>query len=179
MIFMISIEKPVVADFKDITEVFYKTWLDSYPNKEFGIIREDIEGFYKDRFSEEKTKKRIEDILDTSENKLFLVAKDNGFVVGVCRAIKRENFNQLGAIYVLPGYQRRGIGKMFWGKVIEFFGHEMDIVVRVVSYNEKAINFYKKLGFQDTKKHFFSEKFKMPISGSLLPEIELAIRAKK
>lgn len=176
---MISIEKPTIKDVKNIQKIFYETWLATYPNEEAGITIEDIKEKFKNRFSKQAIKKRMDDILDKSGNTLFLVAKDGVSVVGVCKIVKKENNNQLQAIYVLPRYQKKGIGKMFWNNAVKFFGNKNDIIVRVATYNIQAINFYKKLGFVDTGKRFSEEKLKMPISGSYIPEMELIIKAIK
>jgi GNAT superfamily N-acetyltransferase len=174
---MIIIEKPVIEDVKGIQAVLYETWLDTYPNREAGITKEDIEERFKMRFSVEELAKREKSIRMLTSEMLFLAAKEDGRVVGICRAIRQENVNQLGAIYVLPDYQRQGIGHAFWKRVAEFLGPEKDIIVNVVVYNEKAINFYKKVGFVDTGKRFIDEHFKMPVSGAYLPEMELVKRA--
>ena len=176
---MTTIEKPKVEDVREIQEVFYKTWLATYPNEEVGITVADIEEKYKNRFSKAALEKRRNNISDKSENSLFLVAKDSGAVVGVCRLKKEENYNELEAIYVLPSYQGKGIGKMLWDRAVEFLGDKKDVIVHVVTYNEKAINFYKKIGFVDSGKRFTDEKFKMPISGSYLPEMEMVIKNKR
>ena len=120
---MIIIKEAKVKDIKGIQEVFYKTWLETYPNKKAGITVEDVEAKYKDRFSEQVISKRKAAIFDKSGKSLFLVAKDKNLVVGVCRLKKEELYNELGAIYVLPDYQRQGIGRLFWEKAIIFF-HE-------------------------------------------------------
>jgi GNAT superfamily N-acetyltransferase len=170
---MITIQKPTKEDIEGIQEVFYKTWLITYPSKDVGITAGDIEEKFKGRKTSEAIQKITKLIFEATENQLFLVAKEEDSVVGVCRIEKKEMYNELMAIYVLPGYQRKGIGIMFWKKVKEFFGDEKDIVVRVATYNIQAINFYQKLGFIDTGKRFVQENFKMPISGSYIPEIEL------
>lgn len=175
---MIKIEKAKVKDIAKIQEVFYKTWLVTYPNKEVGITIADVEEKYKDRFSEQAIEKRKKDILNISKNELFLVAKDKEVVIGACKLKKEDEYNELGAIYVLPDYQRNGIGKMFWDRAMEFFDDKKDIIVHVATYNEKAINFYKKMGFVDTGKRFAEEKFRMPISGSCIPEMEMIIKRK-
>jgi ribosomal protein S18 acetylase RimI-like enzyme len=176
---MITIEKPNINDVMSIQQVLYEVWLVTYPNKETGITVEDIEEKYKDRFSQKNIVKRKNEIQNLSDTDLILVAKEDGVVIGVCKAKKEELFNELSAIYILPSYQRAGVGKLFWDKVIEFFGTEKDIIVHVATYNEKAINFYKKIGFIDTGKRFTEEKFKMPISGSYLPEMEMVIQKNK
>lgn len=173
---MITIQKPTKKDIKAIQQVFYKTWLATYPNEEVGITPEDIEERFKNRFSEEAVQKRTAEILDISEDKIFLVAKDGDTVIGACKAEKCESANDLTAIYVLPSHQGQGIGTMFWEKVKDFFGNKKDIIVHVATYNVQAINFYQKLGFIDTGKRFTKEKHKMPISGVFIPEMEMIIK---
>ena len=176
---MISIQRPKKDDVREIQDVFYKTWLATYPNEEAGVTVADIEEKFKDRFSPENIEKRIKNITDVSANKLFLIAKDENDIVGVCLLRKEESYDELGAIYVLPDCQRKGIGKMFWKRAAEFFGGEKDIIVHVAVYNEKAINFYKKIGFVETGKQFKNEKHKMPISGSYIVDTEMVIKAEK
>ena len=36
--------------------------------------------------------------------------------------------------------------------------------------------FYKKLGFVETGKRFVEERFRLPVSGALLPEMELVMK---
>ena len=173
---MITIKKPTKEDVKGIQQVFYETWLETYPNKEAGVTIEDIEEKFKDRFSEKFIQKRTEAISNISKNQLFLIAKDENAVIGLCKAEKRESVNDLSAIYILPNYQGKGVGMMFWKKVKKFFGNKKDIIVHVATYNSQAINFYKKLGFIDTDKRFTDEKHRMPISGVFIPETELIIK---
>ena len=175
---MITIQKPQEEDIRGVQEVYYKTWLSTYPNKEAGITKEDIEERFKNHFSEEFVNKVKKASLNVPENELYLIAKDGMSVVGVCRAIKKENFNQLQSIYVLPEYQGRGIGGMFWKEIKEFFNNGEDIIIQVATYNKQAISFYEKLGFVDNGKRLADERFKMPISGALIPEMEMVLKFK-
>ncbi len=172
---MITIQKPNKEDVKDIQQVFYKTWLATYPNSDIGITVEDIEERFKNRFSEKAIQKRLDDISNKNCDKLFLVAKNNNEVVGVCRVIKEDKLNKLEAIYVLPEFQGQGIGKMFWIEALKFWNNDKIIIVQVASYNSNAIRFYERLGFVDTGKRFTDENLKMPVSGILIPEMELVI----
>jgi ribosomal protein S18 acetylase RimI-like enzyme len=172
---MITIQKPNKEDVKDIQQVFYKTWLATYPNSDIGITVEDIEERFKNRFSEKAIQKRLDDISNKNSDKLFLVAKNNNEVVGVCRVIKEDKLNKLEAIYVLPEFQGQGIGKMFWIEALKFWNNDKIIIVQVASYNSNAIRFYERLGFVDTGKRFTDENLKMPVSGILIPEMELVI----
>jgi ribosomal protein S18 acetylase RimI-like enzyme len=175
---MISIELADSKDSYDIQMVFYKTWLSTYPNDEYKITVDDIEDRFKDRITPEGISKMAEKIINPDSNTLFVVAKDNGKVVGVCKLKIDENINQLKAIYVLPEYQGQGIGYMFWNRALEFFDENKDIKVEVASYNTNAINFYKKLGFIATDKKFINEYINFK-SGAVLPETEMIIKRKK
>lgn len=173
---MITIQRPTQDDVPGVQKVFYETWLATYPNEEAGITVEDIEEKFKGKVSPEVVQKRTESILNPTKNQLFLVAKNEDEVMGFCRIEKKETYNELVAIYVLPIYQHRGVGMMFWEKVNEFFDQEKDIIVHVATYNTQAIGFYQKLGFVDMGKRFKDEKHKMPVSGNIIPETELIIK---
>jgi len=99
---MIEITQARPEDAPGAQQVFYQTWLSTYPNEEFGVTVEDVEDRFKDRITEEGVAKMAKKIADPEPNSLFLLAKDGGKIVGVCRALKNEEKNQLTAIYVLP-----------------------------------------------------------------------------
>jgi len=172
---MIEIVFPKPEDAEAIQMVFYKSWLDTYPNKEVGITIDDVEHWYKDDWNGKIEKQRAR-IANPPENQSFFIAKDGDNVVGVCRIVKYPDKNQLQAIYVLPDQQRKGIGKMLWDKALEILDPSKDTIVQVADYNKKAIEFYKKLGFVDTGKRFSDEHFRMK-SGAIIPEMEMIIKS--
>jgi ribosomal protein S18 acetylase RimI-like enzyme len=174
---MITITKAQVDDTREIQMILYRIWLVTYPNKEAGITLEDIEERFRERLTEEAIEKRKQKFLENaSQKEFFLVAKDGDTMVGVCGIWIKEEYNQLWAIYVLPEYQGKGIGRMFWNEVVRLFDPEKKIIVQVATYNEKAIGFYKKLGFVDNGKRFVNEQHtQMPISGACIPEMEMEI----
>lgn len=173
----IEISPAAPEDARSIREVQYKTWLATYPNKEAGVTVDDIEDRYKDAFTDENIQKRQKRILDKTENENYFVAKIDGKVVGFCFVTKNEGRNQLSAIYILPEFQGKGIGKSLWNSVSAFIYTSKDTFVEVVTYNSQAIEFYKRLGFVDTGRRWSDEIFKMK-SGTLLPEMEMVIKAK-
>lgn len=172
----IKIEKAIPEDALGITTVLYKTWLDTYPNEEIGITREDVEESYKESFTDEKIKSQQQNIANAPQNQLRLVAKIGDQVVGVSTMIRNENNNQLRTIYVLTEFQGKGIGNMLWREAKKFCDPAKDTIVQVATYNKKAISFYEKLGFVDTGKRWSDPKWKMK-SGATIPEMELVIKA--
>jgi ribosomal protein S18 acetylase RimI-like enzyme len=171
----IIIGRAKIEDVHDIQDVFYRTWLSTYPNEIAGVTAEDIEEKFKSRHSEEAIQRRIAQIEDDSEDKLFLVARDGKRVVGLCKASKTKESNHLDAIYVLPEYQGMGIGKKIWKECLDFFDRNNKLTVHVADYNKQAIDFYKKLGFEDIGKGFYDEKYTMPVSKTAIREIELVL----
>lgn len=173
----IKIEDARPEHVEGIQEVFYRAWLATYPNEEAGITIDDVEDRFKDRNSEEKLAKRREDILNQDLNKKIIVALDGHKIVGVCRATKDEKENRLSAMYVLPEYQGQGIGTQLWNEIRDFFDRSKDILVGVATYNQKAINFYTKLGFEDSGRRYTEERLRMK-SGAILPEMDMVNTAK-
>ena len=169
---MIEIIKAKLEDAEGIQEVQYYTWLKTYPNEKLGIVKEDIEERFKDRLSEEKLAKRREEILHPISGAMF-VAKENGRVIGFCKTGLLEGNNEIQAIYVLPEYQGKGIGKILWNEAQKSLNPQKNTVVHVATYNENAIAFYKKLGFGDTGKRWEDEKFRMKRNGAAIPEMEV------
>lgn len=172
--FQIAVASP--DDVRGMQEVFYRTWLATYPNKEYGITEDDIEDRYKDRLSEEKLAQRREQLAHPPEGQTTLVAKTDSLVVGVCRVMKHPDRNQLYAIYVLPEYHGQGIGTSMWTEAQKHFDLTKPTIVQVAIYNTNAIKFYERLGFVDTGKRFTDPKFTMK-SGSVIPEMEMIRQA--
>lgn len=173
----ITVERAEPDDAEEIQNVFYKTWLATYPNSETGVTVDDVHERYKERLSPEgieKYRKRIEEGLEI-ESQRFFVARVERKIVGVCLANTHKDKNQLNAIYVLPEFQGRGIGYKLWDEVLKFIDHTKDTLVEVVVNNNNAIEFYKRLGFEDTGRRWTDEKFKMK-SGAMFPEMELKIK---
>lgn len=172
----IQIVVPTVEDAAGSIEVQYKAWLSTYPNEKAGVTVDDIKDRYKNAFDGERLEKRKKVILNPEANEKFIIAKDGNRVVGMCYGDVQGDKNQLRAIYILPEYQDQGIGTMLWNEMKTFFDANKDTYVEVVDYNEKAINFYKKLGFVDTDRRFSEERFRMK-SGAIFTEMEMVLKA--
>jgi hypothetical protein len=93
----IKISQATPEDVCGVAEVFYKTWLATYPNEELGITTEDIDDRYKEAFTEAGLAKRAERIAHPSENASFFIAKEDDKVIGVCNILRHPDRNQLQA----------------------------------------------------------------------------------
>jgi ribosomal protein S18 acetylase RimI-like enzyme len=158
-------------DANDVVDIQRVVWLDTFPNPDFGITREDIEKKLKVMAvgGVERLKKHIHHA--EKDGAHFWVAKSNKKVVGFIRAEKHNDRNRIRVLLILHEYQKRGIGKKLMKKALSWLGNEKDIVLNVVSYNINAIGFYKALGFVKGDPTY-SEVAKLP-SGKVLPEIEM------
>jgi len=170
----IKIRKFIPNDVYGIREVQKVTWLKTYPSRKEGITIEDI----KKKFEIDKTsegKKKIEERKKkyNDRNIGIWVAETENKIIGFCMAIKEEECNRVGAIYVLPIYQGKGLGQQLIEKAFGWLGNKKDILINVARYNKQAINFYKKFGFIETGKGgSLDSAAKLP-SGKSIPEIEL------
>lgn len=172
----IKIVSPVPDDALGMVNVYYNTWLETYPNAEVGITRDDIEDYYKDSFTPEALKRTRERITNPKSNQMTLVAKVEGKVVGVTCLVRDQTHNHLRTIYVLPAYQGKGVGSLLWNEVKKFVEETKPTTTHVATYNMQAISFYKKIGFKETGKLFTEERFRFK-SGNILPETELVLEA--
>ncbi len=171
----ITISIATSEDAPGITNVRRETWLATYPNEKFGITRGDIEEAINKRSFQEETKSWEDKIKNNSKSR-FWVAKYESKVIGFTSAFRKENTNNIGGFYILPQYQRKGIGKQLLRKVLDWVGVEKEIHLEVVEYNTKAINFYKKFGFIENGS-IHTETAKLP-NGKDMPEIDMVKKFK-
>jgi len=172
----IYIRNSIPDDIYGIRLVQKKAWLATYPNEKEGISVSDIEDVFRNddtpegKKNIEERKKRYE-----KEGVQTWVAQDDEKIIGFCIAEKEEEKNRIQAIYVLPEYQRNGIGKQLMEKALVWCRNDRDIFVHVVRYNTKAIVFYKKIGFTETGKVGTFDSVATLSCGKTLPEVELRL----
>jgi GNAT superfamily N-acetyltransferase len=171
----IEISEETVEDVEAVQEVFRVTWIDTYPNEEAGVSREDVEDFVAKRVTPEFIQRLKEYIPKYGPKENCFVAKVDGKVVGFCYAKVLEDRNYLQAIYVLPEFQGKGVGYSLWERVKEFFDPSKDVYLELATYNDKAKAFYERLGFVDTGRRMTYEWTKMK-SGGNIPQMEMVMR---
>lgn len=156
------------------------TWIETYPNPELGITREDVES----QFNKDDTREGISKIEEwkkgySDPNLHRWVARDRKKVIGFCVAGKQRNCNRIYAMYVLPNFQKKGLGKKFMEKALTWLGSDKDICVNVASYNVKALQFYEKFGFVKTGRDVYSRGVEPLPSGKIIPEIEMVKKIRR
>ena len=165
----------IVADMPAIFEISHTTWLVTYPNEEEGITVEDVETVFDVDKNSVKYKQAQKRRVKRYSNPRFhvWVAESDGKITGFCSAVKEENVNRIMAIYVLPGYQGKGIGKSLIREGFKWLGKDKDILVNVARYNNGSIRFYEKMGFKNTEREgVFDDIARLP-TGKVIPEIQM------
>ena len=96
-----------------------------------------------------------------------IVARVNGTVMGFCALhpmrdeTAKESNGEISAIYVLPSYWRRGIGRLLCEQMVAEARTRgfAEVVLWVLESNERARGFYDSLGFRpDRKTRVFLER---------------------
>lgn len=157
------------SDAENIIDVHVKTWIETYPNVEYGLTKEMIAEYYNDRTHRID---RLQKELETKEENIW-VAKVDGRIVGYCTVRKTKNYGVIEALYILPEYQKSGIG----GKLLKLATENlngMDITLTVASTNMNAISFYEHFGFKIFEE--IQESDLPAIQGVKLPLIRMILK---
>ena len=94
----------------------------------------------------------------------YRLAEHDGEVVGFVRATTRDDgTKELEAIYIRSDMFGRGLGGQLMSQAMEWVGDESDAVLEVVSYNQRAIRFYEKFGFEKVAGSERMYRDKMPV----------------
>jgi len=174
---IITITIPTPNDILGIRTVWYEAWLDTYPNETLGITIEDIKERFEDYFTPESLEEGREDLRNIPSNHIFLIAKQEGEVVGFCRVATGEEKNQLRGLYISPSFQKRGIGRRLWEEAKKSLDLDIPTHVHLADYNDGARIFYEKMGFSDTGKRWSNPKLTLK-SGVIVPEMEMILEPK-
>jgi len=166
-------------DAAGVFDVQRQTWIDTYPNEEAGITEQDVRNRVEGEHGElvaDKIAWWRKGIETSGENRAIFVVKDEDKVVGFVAPGIMDGQRRIGAIYVLPEAQGKGLGRKLLDKAIDWHGRDEDIYLHVASYNENAIGFYEKNGFEKTGRDI--EDLDARERGVVeIPEIEMVLKA--
>ena len=179
----VVIQRAVPDDAEIICDIRDRAWLKAYPNAELGITADDIRvnaqgrdgefvprriAYLKDQFAK-----------DDGTGLTTFIAKVDDKVMGyVGPRVDEQNHRRIGAIYVAPEVQGMGIGGKLMRKVLSLYGRDQDIFLEVVSYNQSAIDFYRRFGFEQTDA-VVPEEVGRPDYLKPLPQTEMVLRAER
>lgn len=161
----IEIRKATENDIHDILDIQYQSWLDTYPNKEFWITKEDIEHKFAQKI-------RRKDVINSMQKKLldskytFFVWVENQKVVWYLELIDEWEILKIGALYIKKDMRGKWVWKSLMENVLKLFKDKKYIILEVAEYNNGAIYFYEKFGFVLWNE--IVKEFTMPLSGKVI-----------
>lgn len=145
------IEYMTENDIEAVTRLRLQSWLDTYPNEAAGVSREWVENRNAQRVSDEAVQSRLTAFKSDVENGTLhpWVARDrSGRVIGsVTSCVDKGGAQYVSSLYVDKDFHGVGVAPALMQKMIESFDSVKPISLTVVSYNERAMTFYKKWGF--------------------------------
>lgn len=173
---MVYMKKPItitlakIGDLDKILEIRKRTWLSTYPNRKYKISRALIS---KIDFTSVEKREGLKRRLFAGTSRVW-VAKAGTAIVGYGSARKYRGAkpNYLHSLYLLPRYQRKGIGNRLMQEMLGWLGQKRPVLLQVAAYNAAAIAFYKKFGFKVTGP---TESVPTLPDGRKIPSIEMVL----
>lgn len=151
-----------LSDTKAIRTMHAQSWLDTYPNEEFGISKE----WVKERVSHwitpeglSESEEHLKGIFNNPEH-LYRIATEGDNVIGFVHAFNTEGEQELKALYVDKDHKGSGLAQKLMKEVNEWVDKTKPIKLGVATYNQRAINFYINQGFEKlpNSEHLFADK---------------------
>lgn len=166
-----EIQPATLDDVVGIGEAHLQSWLETYPNEEYGVdedwIKDEFNFLVQDGQNKEGRDNgipfRTKVIENLDDNVLYEVVKDeNGVVQGFMHADQADDVVNLNAIYLTNALKGTGVAHKLMEQAIAFAGN-LPMKLQVVAYNERAIKFYERYGFVrgEPEKELFHGK--MPV----------------
>lgn len=148
-------------DIQQVQEVAKKSWNATYE----GIIPLEVqEKFLNAAYNDERMKQRL-------ERSFIFVAEVDGNIIGFANfsPVSDEGKAELGAIYLYPEYQGKGIGSTLLQQGINDLDGIKEIYINVEKDNQIGKNFYDAKGFQVVKE--FDDDF----DGHILKTVRMVL----
>ena len=149
-------------DTKQIQDVAKVSWNATYE----GIIPFEVqENFLKTNYNDESMQRRL-------ERSFLFVAEIAGKIVGFANfsPVREDGKVELGAIYLLPEQQGKGIGSALLQKGIDVLDGIKEIYINVERENKIGKTFYEAKGFEVVKE--FDDEF----DGHILKPVRMVLK---
>jgi RimJ/RimL family protein N-acetyltransferase len=148
-----EITRAVPEDAEAIMRIRREGWMNTYVSEEHDITADDMSRIFSDEAfaaGVENWREGIAADAYTTRRATF-VARIDGEVVGFTSPrVMEDGERRIGAMYVGKAAQGSGVGGALLTTALDWHGPDEDVYLHVVSYNEKAIGFYKHFGFVET-----------------------------
>lgn len=157
-------------DAERLEHIQRESWMATYPNDDISLTKEDL----KKKF--DNTERRVlrwKDRLETpQEGSQVFVVKERDLIVGFCIVQKGDVANHVDALYLDPEFRGQHAGSTIFKESLKWLGQEKPVELEVASYNDRAIEFYKRFGFEDVgigAPHFVVDDKFLPITNMRKP----------
>ena len=156
-------------DIDGIVEAERQSWVMTYPNEAEGVATSDVENRFRDLSG--RTKAIQEEM--AKENHRYTVVKVEGKVIGYAHVLREHPSNEVVEMYVLADYQNQHIGRRLMEEALRWLGSEKPVELEVVTYNTRAMAFYRKFGFVEERmrQQSESEEWNTLPSGKRMPVV--------
>ncbi|MDQ0273170.1 GNAT family N-acetyltransferase [Cytobacillus purgationiresistens] len=154
-----------IEDIPQIQKVAKESWNATYE----GIIpKQAQESFLQSAYSDKMLVRRL-------EQSVFFVAEWDDRIIGFANysQMRKDGEVELGAIYLSPGVQGKGLGTVLLQAGIDHFDDVKTIMINVAKDNRIGRNFYDAKGFQQIAE--FDDLFK----GQLIETITMVLKIDK
>lgn len=147
-----TIRPATPADAEQLLAMWGQSFVDTYPNDEYGISRERMESEVKIWQTPDGIAQWQKYFANLPDNptRMFEVAEQGGQIAGyVCGILQDNKEGFLWGLYTDKSTHGTGLSQDMMEKVMEFFRQNQmqKVTLHVVSYNDRAINFFQKFGF--------------------------------
>lgn len=151
------IKKCTLDDINKLKKIAYQTFEETFREQN---KKENIDNYLANTFTKEKV---LEELQNPNSFFYFIYYQSSlaGYLKLNINDAQTESYNEdhleIERIYILNEFQKLGLGKQLYDKVIEVSNELLcnHIWLGVWEKNDNAIAFYKKLGFEKVDEHAF------------------------
>lgn len=130
---IITVRPITAADSNTVVSLFKNGWVETYPNDTYGV-------------SEAAVQEAVNHFGTTTIHRNKFVAEVKDKIVGVI-SVKEGLIYTIQSLYVTKVSQSTGVGTALLHFIFDKFGDHV-YTLQVAVYNTRAIDFYKKFGFE-------------------------------
>jgi ribosomal protein S18 acetylase RimI-like enzyme len=170
----VVVEAAVPADAEVLRHIQSETWYATYVSAEHGVTYEGLklfqEGENGERIEHRTAFWRDRIITAAGGTNAVFMARAAGQPVGFVAPMFWADQWRVGALYVLPEAQGQKAGSALMRAALGWLGDGRDFYCHVAEYNDRAISFYRRFGFELTGRRF-DDAGSPP--GARIPELEM------
>lgn len=103
----------------------------------------------------------------------YTVVKTGSKIIGYSHVLREQHSHHVVEMYILADYQNQQIGRRLLEEAFRWLGSAKPVELEVVTYNTRALAFYKKFGFvkERMRQQSESEEWNTLPSGKRMPVV--------